>query len=167
MPSGWLGLDWGNVPSWVGSTLTSVSIFVAARAYARNVHDKEVTQASKISAWTEVFDEDGIEQRSLYVVNRSEDPVYEVTVLPFDAGVIQVGDMRPGAEEIRLLPAVPASRLRKTFGLSLAAWWTRASSTPSGTCTSPCPSWRFATAANGGGGETGGVPFADPSPRKR
>ena len=50
MASGWLRLDWGNVPTWTGMLLTSGSLTVAALAYRRSVLDKERDQASKIAA---------------------------------------------------------------------------------------------------------------------
>ncbi|SDM01278.1 hypothetical protein SAMN05660642_01328 [Geodermatophilus siccatus] len=49
--SGWLGLDWGNVPTWIGTIVTSSSFTVAALSYRRSVLDKERAQASSIAAW--------------------------------------------------------------------------------------------------------------------
>ncbi len=58
MASGWFGWDWGNVPSWIGSVLTSTSLLIAAVSYRRSVKDKareqwdrEREQAGKVSAW--------------------------------------------------------------------------------------------------------------------
>jgi hypothetical protein len=58
MASGWLGLDWGNVPAWVGTLFTSASLSLAAFTYARNSgerarerHDRERAQAAKVSWW--------------------------------------------------------------------------------------------------------------------
>jgi hypothetical protein len=60
MPSGWLGLDWGNVPSWVGSVLTSFSVGFASITYYRSTNDRrqarddaERTQAARVSLWWE------------------------------------------------------------------------------------------------------------------
>jgi hypothetical protein len=58
MPTGWLGWDWGNVPSWVGSVLTSSSLAIAAVTYVRNAHERRRendertrTQAALVSSW--------------------------------------------------------------------------------------------------------------------
>src|SRR5262245_48009031 len=49
--SGWLGLDWGNVPAWVGSLLTGTSLLVAALTFRRAVGEARRDQVSKVSAW--------------------------------------------------------------------------------------------------------------------
>jgi hypothetical protein len=61
MASGWLGLDWGNVPAWVGSVLTGSSILIASLTYRRSVEDKrreqqdrERLQAANVSAWIDL-----------------------------------------------------------------------------------------------------------------
>ncbi|HET8662222.1 MAG TPA: hypothetical protein VFM55_24970 [Micromonosporaceae bacterium] len=58
MPDGWLGLDWGNVPAWVGSLLTGSSLGLAAFTYFRNSaerrqarEDTERAQAARVSSW--------------------------------------------------------------------------------------------------------------------
>ncbi|GAA4687334.1 hypothetical protein [Phytohabitans rumicis] len=58
MADGWLGLDWGNVPAWVGSVMTGSSLMIAAFTYRRSVaerareqRDRERAQAAKVSAW--------------------------------------------------------------------------------------------------------------------
>jgi len=58
MSGGWLGADWGNVPAWVGSLLTSTSLLIAAVSYQRNnaerareQADREMAQAAKVSGW--------------------------------------------------------------------------------------------------------------------
>jgi hypothetical protein len=52
------GLDWGNVPSWVGSVLTGSSLLIAAFSYRHSISertreqaDRERGQAMKVSAW--------------------------------------------------------------------------------------------------------------------
>jgi hypothetical protein len=50
--SGWLGLDWGDVPAWFGAVVTSGSFAVAAIAYGRSVRDQERIQAAAVAAWT-------------------------------------------------------------------------------------------------------------------
>ena len=49
--SGWLSLDWGNVPDWVGALVTGSSEAVAAISYRGSVKAKEREQASKVAAW--------------------------------------------------------------------------------------------------------------------
>lgn len=58
MPSGWLGLDWGNVPSWVGAVLTGSSLGLAAVTYYRAAGDRrrqldetERSGAARVSLW--------------------------------------------------------------------------------------------------------------------
>lgn len=60
MSAGWLGLDWGNVPSWIASTLTGSSMLIAAMTYRRHVKeqarqqwDREREQAGRVSVWLE------------------------------------------------------------------------------------------------------------------
>jgi hypothetical protein len=55
---GWRGLDWGNVPAWVGSILTGTSLMIASLTYRRSVKEKEREQtdrergqASKVTTW--------------------------------------------------------------------------------------------------------------------
>jgi hypothetical protein len=79
--SGWLGLDWGNVPAWVGTIVTSSSFAVAALSYRRSVFDKERAQASTVAALvTRRMREDGTQRQVLLVSNGSDAPVYEVAV---------------------------------------------------------------------------------------
>jgi hypothetical protein len=77
--SGWLGLDWGNVPTWVGATITSTSVFIAALSYRRSVSDKEREQASHVAAWVGVVEDSGKSRRVLRVTNGSDASVYEIT----------------------------------------------------------------------------------------
>src|SRR5271165_1935534 len=60
MASGWVGLNWGDVPAWVGSILTGSSILIASLTYRRSVRDRraeqldrERAQAALISTWIE------------------------------------------------------------------------------------------------------------------
>src|SRR3954447_4179578 len=75
--SGW-GLDWGNVPAWVGAVLTSTSLLVAALTYRRSVDDKERDQASNVAAWVARRVENGTQRKVLRVSNGSDAPVYEI-----------------------------------------------------------------------------------------
>lgn len=98
--SGWLGWDWGTVPAWVGTAITSSSAAVAAVSYRRSVHDKEREQAAKVAAWTSVsYEPDEVERtskrvRRLYVHNSSDAPVYEVTVAPKGAKKATVPELQ-------------------------------------------------------------------------
>src|SRR3954467_9280139 len=78
---GWIGdLDWGNVPTWIGTIVTSSSFTVAALTYRRNVLDKERAQASSVAAWVvRRRDEEGKQHRLVLVSNGSDAPVYEVS----------------------------------------------------------------------------------------
>jgi len=80
MAAGWLGLDWGSVPAWIGSVLTSGSVLVAALAYRRSVLDKERGQASQIAAWVALAGESGNKRPVAQVSNGSNAPVYEVII---------------------------------------------------------------------------------------
>jgi tetratricopeptide (TPR) repeat protein len=80
MPAGWLGLDWGDVPTWIGSVVTSGSVLVAALAYRRSVSDKERDQASQIGAWVALITESGKERRVVRVNNISKGAVFEVII---------------------------------------------------------------------------------------
>jgi hypothetical protein len=60
MASGWIGLNWGDVPAWVGAILTGSSILIASLTYRRSVRDRraeqldrERAQAALISTWIE------------------------------------------------------------------------------------------------------------------
>jgi hypothetical protein len=85
MSSGWLGLDWGDVPTWIGSIVTSTSVAVAALSYRRSVLEKERGQASLVTAWVALREQNGEHLRVLQVSNASEASVYEVGVR-FDRG---------------------------------------------------------------------------------
>jgi hypothetical protein len=58
VPTGWLGWNWGDVPSWVGSVLTSSSLGIAAVTYFRTSGDRrraldeaERAQVARVSLW--------------------------------------------------------------------------------------------------------------------
>jgi hypothetical protein len=80
MATGWLGLDWGNVPTWVGTVVTSTSVSIAAISYRRSVHDKERGQASLVGAWVGIEEKADKQERVIRISNASDAPVYEVTV---------------------------------------------------------------------------------------
>lgn len=79
--AGWLGWDWGNVPAWTGSILTSGSLLVAASAYRRNVRDRDSEQAAKV--YCTITDE-GTQpggERVVRAINKSDVSIYAVTIV--------------------------------------------------------------------------------------
>jgi hypothetical protein len=82
MSIGWIGLDWGNVPGWVGTVVTSTSVTIAALSYRRSVFDRQRQQASFIAAWVGLVEQDGKHRRALQVSNGSDASVYEVAIRP-------------------------------------------------------------------------------------
>jgi len=45
------GIQWGNVPAWIGSVLTSSSLLIAAFGYRHSVAERTREQAARVSAW--------------------------------------------------------------------------------------------------------------------
>src|SRR4051794_5872101 len=78
LSQGWLGLDWGNVPTWVGAVLTGSSLLIAANTYRRAVQDRRREQASKFAAW--VSGTPAVGRVQLFLANGSDMPVYKVRV---------------------------------------------------------------------------------------
>ena len=86
-------LDWGSVPVWVGTLVTSTSAAVAVVSYRRNLYDREREQASKVSCWAVVktilrvqvstkehYSADIVIDAK--AVNRSDASVYDLEVSP-------------------------------------------------------------------------------------
>jgi hypothetical protein len=73
-------MNWGDVPAWIGTITTSVSVLIAALAYRKSILDKERGQASKVAAWVALFGEPGKEHRIVRLSNSSDAPVYELIV---------------------------------------------------------------------------------------
>lgn len=117
MTVSWSGLDWGTVPAWAGSVLTSGSILIAALAYRRNVRDKEADQATNIYAWTDELCGDGKGERLLRVRNGSESIAYSIEVHAFGVPLIEIPELPPKAEFHSKLPTVDQRRLRGTLRL--------------------------------------------------
>jgi len=89
LASGWLGLDWGNVPAWVGSVLTGVALLVAANTYRKSVRDSERAQATKVTVWTGLTDE----KETFSVKNGSDASIYSVAVYYRGGAKSARGDM--------------------------------------------------------------------------
>jgi hypothetical protein len=107
MTSGWLGLDWGNVPNWFGATITSGSLMVAATSYRRSVRDKEREQAAKIAAWVSAVKVDGTEHGIISVRNSSDGPVFVLRVSIVGIPVVDVPELPQNetiAKELELWP---------------------------------------------------------------
>ncbi|WP_433620935.1 hypothetical protein [Nocardia sp. CA-120079] len=102
MATGWLGLDWGTVPAWTSSLLTSGSLLVAATAYRRSVLDKEREHATKLGVW--VGPENA--ERVLFIENLGDAAVYEVSAKPFQSGTLEIGNVPAGSATKKILPAV-------------------------------------------------------------
>jgi hypothetical protein len=84
-------LDWGSVPVWIATLVTSTSAALAVASYRGNLHDKEREQASKVSCRTVKQAISMITESleglylinisiSFRVVNRSDAPVYDLEV---------------------------------------------------------------------------------------
>ncbi|TQN43860.1 hypothetical protein FHU33_3328 [Blastococcus colisei] len=122
MVSGWLGLDWGNVPTWIGTIVTSSFFTVAALSYRRSVLDRERAQASTVAAWiARRSGEDrtqhratGTTDRVLLVHNGSDSPVSEVNVrVPGTALPYRLDQVPAKATSERELPRERAGMLIK------------------------------------------------------
>jgi hypothetical protein len=79
--SGWLGLNWGDVPAWVGSVLTGVALLVAANTYRKSVRDSEREQAKTVTVWVEEERSTGFLRRenTLHIMNGSSATIYSAT----------------------------------------------------------------------------------------
>ncbi|MGW1531106.1 hypothetical protein [Streptomyces aureus] len=125
---GWLGWDWGTVPAWVGTVITSGSASIAAVSYRRSIHDKEREQASKVAAWTSVsYERDEAERtstrvRRLYVHNSSDAPVYEVTVEPKGAKKVAVPELQAGGLVTFEIPSGTPGRRSYAPSASVKFW---------------------------------------------
>ncbi len=115
MSGGWLGLDWGNVPAWVSSVLTSGSVMVASFAYRKNVLDKEAEQASKVYARVDRHGTGDTATRLLRVRNGSDSAIFAVSVSPFDEGRITLTEL-PALSEYHLdLKPLDRDKLKQAF----------------------------------------------------
>jgi hypothetical protein len=110
MSTGWLGLDWGNVPAWT----STASILIAAMAYRRSVKDKKQEQAAKIFSWVRPLGENGTEGREVRVANRSDAPVYSMLVKPFKSDEIHIEELL--AEDVKTFDISPLNSEKITRG---------------------------------------------------
>ena len=144
MSSGWLGLDWGTVPAWTGSILTSGSILVASIAYRRSVHDKEAEQASKVYAWIdEAKPSENGEGRVLRIRNSSDSLVYALSALPFGAERVELAELPQTSEYHLPLASVDSGLLRRTYSLRYPALFLRLTSSVELQNSEPSPLLQF------------------------
>jgi len=84
-------LDWGSVPVWVATVVTSTSAVLAVVSYRRSLYDKAREQASKVSCRiSQEINEKVIETAPkkftalfsvlVQVANRSDAPIYDLEV---------------------------------------------------------------------------------------
>ncbi|MFI5591509.1 hypothetical protein ACIA5G_41115 [Amycolatopsis sp. NPDC051758] len=79
--SGWLGWDWGNVPAWTGSILTSGSLIVAASAFRHSVRSKQGEQAAQVFCTVTDNGAEPGQERVVEAVNDSSISIYAITVV--------------------------------------------------------------------------------------
>jgi hypothetical protein len=100
-----MSLEWGNVPSWVGSVLTSVSVGLGAITYARSTGDRrralddaERAQAARVSLWWE-------NPRKANVRNSNDVAVTVQVFVPDRDGGSEPLGLGPGETRVVQLPA--------------------------------------------------------------
>jgi hypothetical protein len=108
-----LGLDWGSVPTWVGTIVTGASALLAAFSYRRSVRDKEREQASKVAAWIEVSYKGLERERRLRVANRSEGSIFALFVEPPEAPELRLAELPAGKMAVAVLPAGTPGNVKK------------------------------------------------------
>jgi hypothetical protein len=107
-------LDWGSVPVWVATSITSISAALAVGSYRRSLYDKEREQASKVSCWVSTRPNvNAAEERPgefmlstwmvINVANRSEAPIFDLDITGFDEK-LQSTEMPPGATGFCTVP---------------------------------------------------------------
>lgn len=121
------GWDWGDVPTWVGSVVTSGSVLLAAVAYRRSVRDKEREQASKVAAWFGLSSADSGGNRFLRVANSSDAPVYELIVRVPGTPELHLPDLAATSSTTLELQGTPGERAIKkeaefSVGAGLNLW---------------------------------------------
>ncbi len=87
-----MDVDWESVRNWVGTLVVAVSALVAVVSYRRSLYDRKRAQASRVAAWFERPPAPTLVATSerayradvpvrLHVANRSDGPVYSVSVV--------------------------------------------------------------------------------------
>lgn len=101
--------DWGSVPGWIGSLITSGSLVVATATYRKSVRDQRAEQALKVVTWS-VEGADDSRTRRVFLANRSNHAIYNVRFTPFDSEDMFFDVFEPG-QDFYELPLPDASRL--------------------------------------------------------
>ena len=82
---GWHSLNWGDVPTWVGSVMTGAALLVAAFTYRRSVHDGAREQAKAITVWV-TGDSSTAEGQTVHVRNGGAAAAYSVAIYYLEQG---------------------------------------------------------------------------------
>src|SRR6266508_2079000 len=125
----WSQLDWGNVPAWAGSILTSSSLLIAALSYRRSVLDKERDQASKVAAWVVLADSSESQKRMLRVSNSRDASIYEITVRLRETPEVFLEELPAKTTTTIELPAARSSSKIETSGIAVRLLFIEASVT--------------------------------------
>ncbi|MFF1496386.1 hypothetical protein [Streptomyces sp. NPDC058304] len=98
LANGWLGLDWGSVPTWVGA----FSFFVAVLSFLRSQGEKKREHASKVGAWITKTSGDGADKYYVTVSNAGTAPAYEIKVKDSRAAdtLVEIPEL-PGNTSVR------------------------------------------------------------------
>jgi hypothetical protein len=121
MASGWMGLDWGNVPTWIGTVVTSTSVAIAAISYRRSVHDKERSQASLVAGWIGITTDGGQLRRVLRISNGSDTSIYDVTARIPSIREITLPEL-PAKTTTSVDIVVPQTAAMKRVEISINLW---------------------------------------------
>ncbi|MEA9985650.1 hypothetical protein [Subtercola sp. RTI3] len=79
----WSTIDWGNAPGWVGSILTSASVFLAISLFVSERRRKDRAQVDAFSVYLEKkVDSDGkfFEHIKVFMFNGSDAPLPRVSI---------------------------------------------------------------------------------------
>lgn len=142
MATGWLGLDWGNVPTWLGAVVTSTSVSIAAISYRRSVHDKERAQASLVGGWVGIEEKAGKQERVTRVSNASDAPVYEVTIRVPGTREEYLSELPPKTTTT-LNARPPSSKSSRVVTAAISMWMFEASATRETRSDDPPPELEF------------------------
>ncbi|MFI6904871.1 hypothetical protein ACIBKY_26660 [Nonomuraea sp. NPDC050394] len=105
---GWLDLEWGRVPEYIGSVMAGTSAVVAALVYRRSVLERERDQASRVAAWVEEADEG---RQKLYVANRSDASIFEIAVRVSEGdGPLALRELPAATTAEAMVKGAPVSR---------------------------------------------------------
>jgi hypothetical protein len=78
LSAGWHSLNWGDVPTWVGSVLTGVALLIAAITYRKSIRESAREQAKSITVW--VGEQAADLSYELQIKNGSNSAIYSAAV---------------------------------------------------------------------------------------